>query len=436
MNDYNTARIEELKKCHPADIARQIQELAPHDIVRLFEKIPDTCAAPALVEIDKQFLKPVLEKLPDQTLARYLEILSPNESVDLLEFLPPARKSAIISKLSKETAAHITSLMQYPPDTAGGIMSDRFFQLYINETIGESLERIRAHPERRPDDVSYLYVVDEENRLVGVVQVHDLLFGKPDKPLAEIVKKDVKSLKTTSDKEQIARMFAHYHFLGLPVVDDYGRLVGVVKAADAVEIAQNEATEDMQLMVGLSGIEKVSTPWHTSLKQRLPWLYANVATSLLAGGVVGIFEGTIGKWTTLAIFLPIIISHGSNSGLQTLTIIIRELALGEFQPGESKKALKKELILALLSGIATGIFVGVIGYLWKGNLMIGVVAFLAMVLSQVTAAFSGVLVPLALRLFKIDPAVASSIILTTLTDIAGIFFLLGLASIASRYITI
>jgi magnesium transporter len=214
------------------------------------------------------------------------------------------------------------------------------------------------------------------------------------------------------------------------VVDLDGRLVGVVKASDALEIATEEATEDMQLMVGLSGEERALTPWTTSISRRLPWLCVNLVTAFMAAAVVSMFEGTIAKWSALAIFLPIVAGQGGNAGMQTLTIIIRDLALGELTPGDGRRALMKEMILGLINGLAIGLIVGVIGWVWKGSIVLGVVAAAAMLLNQLAAAMSGVLIPLGLKWLRLDPAMASSIFLTTVTDVAGFFFFLGLASIA------
>ncbi|MEO6183361.1 MAG: magnesium transporter, partial [Verrucomicrobiota bacterium] len=220
---------------------------------------------------------------------------------------------------------------------------------------------------------------------------------------------------------------------GLPVVDENGRLVGVVRANDVLGIAQHEATEDMQLMVGLSGEERALTPWTKSIRTRLPWLLVNLATAFLAAAVVGFFESTIAQWTVLAIFLPIVAGQGGNAGAQTLTVIIRDLALGEISPGDGRKALKKELLLGLANGLAIGLVVGVLGYLWKGQAILGCVIGLAMLLNMAAAALAGVLIPFGLKAAKIDPALASSIFVTTVTDVAGFFFFLGLATLALHW---
>jgi magnesium transporter len=265
------------------------------------------------------------------------------------------------------------------------------------------------------------------------VSLRDLVFRRAERRIGEIMNRDVKCVRATDDQEEVAREFEHYHYLGLPVLDAEGRLVGVVKASDALAIARREATEDMQLMVGLSGEERALTPWHKAIGRRLPWLYVNLLTAFAAAAVISFFESTIAKWTALAVFLPIIAGQGGNAGMQTLTIIIRDLALGEISPGDGRKALAKELTLGLINGLAVGLVVGLAGWLWKGSLALGLVALVAMVLNQLSAAAAGVVIPFGLKSLRIDPALASSIFVTTVTDVAGFFFFLGLAVLAMRW---
>ncbi len=243
-------------------------------------------------------------------------------------------------------------------------MSNRFICLGEDMTVEQVRELLRSRGEEaRAEAIAYLYVTDADRRLAGIVSLRDLVFRGAERRMSEIMNRDVKSVSVETDQEELARQFEHYHYLGLPVLDAEGWLVGVVKASDALEIARKEATEDMQLMVGLSGEERALTPWRKSIGRRLPWLYINLATAFAAAAVVNLFEGTIAKWTALAVFLPIIAGQGGNAGMKTLTVIIRDLTLGELSPGEGRKALLKELALGLVNGLAIGVVVGVIGFL-------------------------------------------------------------------------
>jgi len=417
---------------HPADIADQLQRVGPEDACTVLEELPRPLAAAVLDEIEEEKVGELLELLNPTLLGQLLAELPPNAVADLVALLAPSRRRRAVSSLPAVNASQVTALLRYPPDTAGGIMSDRFIALRPGMTVQQSQEMLRHRGEPKPEEISYLYVTDDARRLLGILPLRELLFRHPSRKIIEILQPDVQTLRVDDDQEAIARQFEHYHFLALPVLDEMDRLVGVVRASDALEIAQAEATEDMQLMVGLSGEERALTPWSKSIRRRLPWLFVNLSTAFLAAGVISFFEDTIAKWTALAIFLPIIAGQGGNAGMQTLTIIIRDLALGELSQGDGWRALWKEMILGLINGLAVGIVVGSIGYLWKGSLALGLVATAAMVLNQLAAALAGVAVPFTLKALKIDPALASSIFVTTITDVAGFFFFLGLAVLALR----
>jgi magnesium transporter len=326
----------------------------------------------------------------------------------------------------------VNALLRYPEDTAGGIMTDRFIALHADQTLQEAQAALRSRGDHDSTDVSYLYVTDRDQRLEGVISLRDLVFGRPDCRVSELMNQDVRFLWVDADQEEIARQFEHYHYMGLPVLERDRRLVGLVRASDIIEVAQDEATEDMQLMVGLSGEERALTPWRRSIRRRLPWLLINLATAFLAAAVVNVFESTIATWTALAVFLPIIAGQGGNAGVQTLTVVIRDLALGEISMKDARPALFKEVTLGFFNGLAIGAVVAVIGYYWKGDWRLGLVAGLAMVLNMLAAALSGVLIPYGLKAVRVDPALASSIFLTTVTDVAGFFFFLGLAALGLK----
>lgn len=422
---------EQIPDLHPADLADHLQRLPDEEAHELMQQLPVGQAAATLAEVEEETAAELMVNLPVDRLAELLPSLPADEVVDLLQHLAPARRREVLATLPVENAGKIRALLRYPEDSAGGIMSDSFIMLGVDMTVEQVREILRAAEEEESNqEIAYLYVADADRRLLGIVSLRDLAFRRGERRLEEIMQRDVKALRVTDDQEEIAHQFEQYHYLGLPVVDLDGKLVGVVKASDALEIATEEATEDMQLMVGLSGEERALTPWTTSLSRRLPWLCVNLVTAFMAAAVVSMFEGTIARWSALAIFLPIVAGQGGNAGMQTLTVIIRDLALGEISPGDGRRALTKEMVLGLVNGLAIGLLVGIIGWLWKGSILLGVVAAAAMLLNQLAAAMSGVLIPLGLKWCRLDPAMASSIFLTTVTDVAGFFFFLGLASLA------
>lgn len=416
---------------HPADVADQLERLPLEEAQQELRDLPPAEGAAVLAEIDEEARPAVLENLAPREIANLVQELPHNEAADVISSLPEDVQPAVLKELRTEDRTPVSQMLGYLPESAGGIMSDRFITLREDISIGEAQKMLQGREEEREgQQVAYMYIVDVAGRLQGILSIHDLVFRQPHRRIREVMKSDVKHVWVDDDQEKIAHLFEHYHYMALPVLDRTRRLVGIVQANQVVEVMRQEATEDMQLMVGLSGEERALTPWKQSMKRRLPWLCINLGTAFLAAAVVGMFEETIAAWTALAIFLPIVAGQGGNAGAQTLTIIIRDMALGEISKGDGRKALLKEASLGLFNGIVIGLIVGVISYIWKGSFDLGLVVAVAMVLNMIAAGISGVLVPYTLRALKIDPALASSIIMTTVTDVAGFFFFLGLAALA------
>jgi len=433
MPDTQPENLDELLQLHPADLADRVQRLSLEDARDLILHLPRPLAGAVLSEMEDEKTDELVDNLSPGQLSEMLRQTPPNAIADIIADLPFNARADVLSGLPEAAVEQVRNLLRYPEDTAGGIMSDRFIALRPQYTVQQSQEMLRNWSGDRSEDVSYIYVTDDSHRLLGVVALRALVFGQPNALIRDIMNPDVKFVRVEDDQEEIARQFEHYHYVGLPVVGPRGRLRGVVKASDMLQVAQAEATEDMQLMVGLSGEERVYTPWFRSMTRRLPWLYVNLGTAFLAAAVVGLFEETIAKWTVLAVFLPIVAGQGGNAGMQTLTVIIRDLALGELSAGDGRRAFTKEVTLGLLNGLAIGLVVGLIAFAWKKSLLLAAVAATAMRLTQVAAGLCGVLIPFGLKAVKVDPALASSIFVTTVTDIAGFFFFLGLASLMMRW---
>ena len=258
----------------------------------------------------------------------------------------------------------------------------------------------------------------------------------PRKQLKDIMVRDVISVTTDMDQEEVARRVARYNILAIPVVDKENKLVGIITVDDIIDVIKDEATEDIYKMAGLNIDERALDPIFSSIRRRLPWLYINLLTAILAASVVGLFTNTIQTFAILAAYMPIVAGMGGNAATQTLTVIIRGMALGELTFGNTMKALLKESSAGLINGIATGVAMGVIAYLWNGNYMLGVVVCLAMIINMFVAGLTGTLIPVILRAFKIDPAVASTVVVTTFTDVVGFFSFLGIATLLIHYIAV
>ena len=315
----------------------------------------------------------------------------------------------------------------YPPDTAGGIMSPEATALPKATTVGEAIKKIRALGKRQP--LYYVYVTDEGDQLQGVLSMRDLILADPHQTVESIMMKEVLSVTAETDREEVVKLATGHRYLTIPVVDSGKRLLGIIHSGNLIEAAPEEASEDMQKMVGAGGDEEVLSPVRFSIRKRLPWLHVNLATAFLAAAVVGLFENTIARITALAVFLPVVAGQGGNTGAQTLAVVIRGLALGEIEQSLAWRVIFKEACLGVFNGLVVGLVSGVVGWLWEGNPYFGLVIGLAMVANMAIACVSGAGIPMMMRALGWDPAQSSSIILTTVTDVIGFFSFLGLATL-------
>ncbi|MEM9446163.1 MAG: magnesium transporter [Verrucomicrobiota bacterium] len=425
--------IESLKQCHPADIAEQTRSIPVSKIREVLRQLPDELTAEVIAEYPIEMSVQLFETMRLNRLSGIIGEMFTDDAADVLGQLSAKRLNEIMGSLNPEDAAEMRSLLKYPEDSAGGTMQTEFIALSESLSVAEATEKLRTHEEINSEDLFYIYVIDEDGRLRGVLRVRDLLFSKADRMIEELMDRDVRCVSVHADQEEVATLFQRYHFNSIPVVDDFQRLQGIILSDDVIEIVQEEATEDMQRMVGLSGEEMLDTSWRTSVRNRLPWLCVNLATAFAAGLVVSIFEETIAQYAVLAIFLPIIAGQGGNAGTQTLTILVRSLALSEVSLQQQRAALVKEVVVGLINGISIGLIVGLVSWVWKGNLSLGIITCLAMALNMLVAAVAGVLIPLGLKSLKIDPALASAIMLTTVTDVIGFFVFLGLAALGMQF---
>jgi magnesium transporter len=428
----DTTNFPGLHELKAVDWADRLERLPVEDARQILNGVPATKVAAILSELQAKEAVRLLEGFPEDRIVAWFQLLPSHVMADLANSFPASRRKDLLAALPPDQSGAVMALLRYPSDSAGGIMDNRFIAMRADLTVEACLAELRTTASQRTDDVLYVYVTDDAQRLVGVVALRELVFAPVERPLREIMNQEVRFLRVTDDQEEIARQLQHYHFLGLPVVDEQERLVGVVRIRDAIRVAETEATEDMQLMVGLSGEERIWTPWRQSIGRRLPWLGVNLGTALGAATVVTFFEGTISRWTALVAFLPIICAVAGNAGNQALTVIIRSLALGEVARGDALRALRKELVIGAGNGVVLALATGLIAFAWKGSLLLGAVAGTAMLLNQVLGALAGVAIPFGLKWCKVDPALASSIFVTALTDTMGFLVFLGLATLAIR----
>lgn len=435
-SDPFSREIKRLKEMHPSDVAEELEDRELPEIRKILREFSDEQVADIITELPQEVQTDLLENMRLERVSEIIPEMFSDDAADALGQLSPERLQDIMNTLPDEDMEEITTLLEYPEDSAGGIMRSEVNAVLTSMTLSEAREAVRKDEDTDQDNAIYVYVIDENGRLQGVLRLRDLLFRDLRLKVSDVMISEVRSISVNADQEEIANIFQKYNYLALPVVDDFGKLVGLVTSDDVIDVIQEEATEDMQRMVGLSGEEMVTTPWSRSVKNRLPWLTINLGTAFLAAWVVSMFEGTIAKYTVLAFFLPIIGGMGGNAGAQTLTIVVRSLALGEIEDNEWRRVLVKEIITGVVTGLAIGVTVGAVSWIWQGSWIIGCIVFMAMLLNMIAAALAGVLVPIGLRAVKVDPALASSIMVTTVTDVVGFFLFLSLASVALNLISI
>jgi len=420
---HATAIIEALR---PADQADLVAELSSTDQVALISQLDPADSADVLEEMADEDAAALAKLLPLSDLADILDEMEADEAADVLGDLSPERAAEALREM--EEPEEIIPLLRYPDDTAGGLMTSVVVTLRREWRAQDALQELRR---LKPEAGSayYLYATDEVGVLLGVVGLRDLVVAPPETVIEVLLDPNIISVPVTADQEVCARTLSRYGFLALPVVDEIGRLAGVITADDLIEVTEDEATEDMYRMVGISGEEQVFGPLHLSILRRLPWLAVNMVTLFVAISVVDAFEKVIAGMVALATFLPLVSGEGGNAGSQTTTVIVRGMALGEVDQRNGLRVLVKELAAAFVNGVIVGVGTGLMIYVWKREWIIALAAALAMVLNFLVAALAGVLVPLWLRALKVDPALASAAFVTAVTDTLGFLFFLGIATL-------
>lgn len=404
--------------------AAEVLSLMPPALVgEIFPKLQANFAAALFKSFSGAFLEAVAEKL------------DPQQGAALLLQLPHENREALLAVFPDKTKKQIREILTYPENSAGRIMSPEFLAFHSEITVSSTIQKIRQLEARKKSPASYAYVIDKENRLVGVMNMRDLMLAPQDARLESVMRKDVFTVHCFMDREQIAEEFSKRRFFAAPVVDEERHLLGVVKAEQLLEDVQEEATEDLQKMFGAGGDERVFSPVPFSLRMRLPWLHVNLATAFLAGSVVAMFEKTIGRFPVLAIYLPVVAGQGGNAGAQSLVVVIRGIVMREIRQSKIWHLIFKEVGIGIINGIVVGIVTALAALLWHGNPYLGLVVGMAMFVNLVIAGLAGSAIPLGMKALGMDPAQCSNIILTTFTDVMGFFTLLGFAVLFQNYLS-
>ncbi len=416
----------QLAALHPADQAGVVGQLDASLRAALLPRIPDEAMAQILAYLNEEPRRSLVAEMEPAALGPLLDLVDRDVAVDILHDLAPEQAQAALG--SMRTATDVAPLLPHPDESAGGRMTSDFVALQQEWTVDQTLTYLR---ETRPaaDQAYYLYVVGDQRKLEGVLSLRNLVVAGADQRIGDVMTTDVVSVQTTEDQEEVARRVQRYNFVAVPVVDEEHRLVGVISVDDVLDVAEEEATEDMYRMAGLHEDESLLRPAAQSIAPRMTWLLVNLVTAFAAAGVVNAFEGTIARVAALAVFMPVIAGMGGNAGVQTITLVVRSLALGNVELRDVRHVLQRELLIGIANGIVIGLLLGGLAFAWKGNVGLGIVAGLAMLLNMATAVTAGVMVPVTLRAVRLDPALASGVLVTTCTDVLGFFFFLGLATL-------
>jgi magnesium transporter len=422
--DRAVALVEALR---PPDQADVFEELPPDTQSELLPRLNPEDSADILEELDDEDAIEVAERLEAADLSRILNEMEPDEAADLLGDMEPGQLAAALSSI--EDANEILPLLEHHDESAGGLMTSVEVLLHKDLTALEAINHIKVTiPEA--EIAYYLYVVDDDVKLVGVVSLLQIIVASSETRIDEIMNHEVISVFAGTDQEDAARLMARYDLLALPVVDHENHLLGVITHDDMVAVLEVEETEDIYRLGGVPN-ERISIDESpiSSLRARLPWLILNLGTAMLSAVVLSLFENTIAQLAVLAVFFPIVAGVSGSAGTQTLTITVRGLALGEISLKNGLKALGRELLIGIANGVVLGTLVAIIALTWKGTPILGLVVGLATLLNLIAAGLAGVLVPIGMSVTKLDPALASPVLVTTLTDTLGYLIYLTIATI-------
>ncbi len=418
-----------LHKLHPSDVADLVETLeTEEERVALMQVLPAELASETLAEMDEEEdPSDLLAAMDPKRGAALLRELEYDDAVDLVGELEPEDRAKLLAALPLEEAGEIRGLLRYDEESAGGLMNTQLVRIQSMLTAGQAISEVRRQG-REVEEFYTVFVVDADHHLVGTVRLADLILADPLQPVDELVEPAAASVLPSEDQEEVGRLISRYNLVSLPVVDQFGILLGRITFDDVLDVMEAEQTEDMLLLVGTSDQEELRGRWWETVQIRLPWLFLNLITATLGASVVYLFSNTLENVVILAAIMPVVAGLGGNAGSQALAVTVRRLALGGELGSSRFSVVLKELAVGLTNGAILGGVVALIASVVGGNPMLGLVVFLAMCGNQTAAGFAGSFFPTVLDRLGIDPAVASSVFVTALTDLLGFLFLLGLAT--------
>ncbi|PWE28882.1 magnesium transporter [Maritimibacter sp. 55A14] len=416
-----------LEPFHAADIADLLEQIGSSERRELLALWPTAIDGEVLSDLDESLREEVIEYLPPDVLSAAVRGLESDDVVDLVEDLEAPQQGIILGALEEADRVAVEQALSYPEDTAGRLMQRELVMAPTFWTVGDAIDYMRAQ-EKLPERFYHVMMVDPRQRVLGQVSLGQLMASPRATPLSEIMDEDFRTIPVTQSTEDVAYAFNQYHLISAPVVDAEERLVGVITIDDAMIVLDEEAEEDILRLAGVGDSSLSDRVWETA-RGRFTWLFVNLITAILASVVIAQFEDTIAVFVALAVLMPIVASMGGNAGTQSMTVAVRALATKDLTGSNLWRVVRREAVVGLLNGGAFAMIMAVVAVLWFGQPMLGVVIALAMVMTLVAAALGGIVIPILLDRFGIDPALASGPFVTTVTDVVGFFAFLGLAAV-------
>jgi magnesium transporter len=417
----------------PLAAAHSLETMDEENAIHVLKTIAPNLATDAVRYLNDAFAARLLTQLPATLLKRIINNLESQQAANIFLQFPPEMRQIFLDQLEEAKKKQIQELLTYPEDSAGRIMTTDLIAFHGDVRIKDAIQKIRQLAQKGYSD-SYVYIIDKDNRLIGIMNMRDMILANEQSTMESAMRRDVFTINCFTDREKIANELLSKRYFAVPVVDNENRLLGVVKAERLIGHIQEEASEDIQMMFGAGGDEKAFSPIGFSLRTRLPWLHVNLLTAFLAASVVALFEDIIAKITMLAIYLPVVAGQGGNAGIQSLAVVMRGLVMREIPPNKVKQLILKEMGIGIINGLTIGGVTACIAWLWQGNPFLGIVVGLAMLVNLTVAGLAGAAIPIAMKAIRLDPAQCSGIMLTTITDIMGFFAFLGFAVLFQDYL--
>ena len=427
-NYQNNKIFSYLKEMHNADIADLIQNLDPVLRLSLINIISNKFDPEVLTYLNDSLRDEIVETLDIKQLANNAKELDIDDAVDLVEDLEKEDQNTFLENLAAEERTLIEEGLNYPEDSAGRLMQRQFVALDLNWNVGQAIDYLRSNKNKLPEDFYDIFLINNSNKVIGVVPLGRLMGSKRGVDLEKITNKETRLIDVNTDQEEVAYLFSKYGLVSAAVIDENEKIIGSITVDDVVDVIEEEREEDILKLGGVGHTDIYNAVIDTT-KSRLSWLLVNLLTAIVASIVIGFFEASIEKVVALAILMPIVASMGGNAGTQTLTVAVRALAVKELTTSNAIKIITKETFIGGINGIIFAIIISLVALYWFQDLMLGIIIGLAMVLNLIVAGFAGIIIPLTLDRLKIDPALASGVILTTITDVFGFLSFLGLATL-------